>query len=212
MQLVFIVSVVYLDIMSCGRRRHYRVGPRTREAPVFRMIVTGHTHDRGAHIASEHRVSPTLPALYRGNALYRAWGSDDIPTAPNNGTVAPYRSFYPDTRGALRVIYATILPRHELRPTPVDPSAAISELDTLLPGMADVVTDPNGMHATPTIDFVCVLSGALTLELAGGERTHLAAGDLVVQNGTAHAFHNVGDQPATFFAVLVGCASEVSGD
>lgn len=177
---------------------------------MFRMIVTGDTQERGAHIASEHRVPPVLPALYQGNALYRAWGSDNIPAAPNDGTAAPHRSFYPDTRGALRVIYATILPRHELRPAPVDLSAAISELDALLPGMADVITDPNGMHATPTIDFVCVLSGTLTLELAGGEQAQLTAGDLVVQNGTAHAFHNAGDEPATFFAVLVGCASGTS--
>ncbi len=46
--------------------------------------------------------------------------------------------------------------------------------------------DGVGWHATATIDIDLVLSGRLALELDGGQRTELGAGDVVIQRGTNH--------------------------
>jgi glutaryl-CoA dehydrogenase len=49
-----------------------------------------------------------------------------------------------------------------------------------------------------------VLQGEIVLELDDGHRTHLAAGDIVIQNGTRHGWRNRSDRPATMAFVLVG--------
>lgn len=58
------------------------------------------------------------------------------------------------------------------------------------------------MHTTPTIDYGIVLSGSICLELDEGE-VELNAGDVVVQRGTRHAWHNRGDAPCTVAFVLI---------
>ncbi|MFF5968677.1 cupin domain-containing protein [Streptomyces collinus] len=60
------------------------------------------------------------------------------------------------------------------------------------------------MHATPTVDYGIVLQGEIVLELDDGHRTSLSAGDIVIQNGTRHAWRNRSDQPATMAFVLIG--------
>ena len=64
-------------------------------------------------------------------------------------------------------------------------------------------TSRPGMHATPTIDLDIVVSGVVGLELEGGE-VRLDAGDVVVQNGTFHRWHNRGDSTALIAAIAMG--------
>ena len=51
------------------------------------------------------------------------------------------------------------------------------------------------MHRTDTVDYGLVLSGELYVVLERGE-TLLRAGDIIVQRGTNHAWHNRSDAPA----------------
>jgi quercetin dioxygenase-like cupin family protein len=60
-----------------------------------------------------------------------------------------------------------------------------------------------GMHATPTTDFDIVLNGTVGLELDDDE-VILHPGDVVVQNGTLHRWHNRGSTTATIVAVAIG--------
>ena len=50
------------------------------------------------------------------------------------------------------------------------------------------------MHRTDTVDYGLVLSGELYVVLERGE-TLLRAGDIIVQRGTNHAWHNRSDAP-----------------
>lgn len=59
------------------------------------------------------------------------------------------------------------------------------------------------MHVSPTTDFDIVLSGTVGLELDDGEVT-LHPGDVVVQNGTVHHWHNRGSTVAKIAAVTIG--------
>jgi quercetin dioxygenase-like cupin family protein len=65
-----------------------------------------------------------------------------------------------------------------------------------------------GFHATPSIDHVVILEGELWLELEEGPETLLRQGDVVIQNGTWHAWHNRSDQPAVIAAISLGVAPE----
>ncbi|MER7407836.1 cupin domain-containing protein [Streptomyces sp. NPDC000070] len=84
-----------------------------------------------------------------------------------------------------------------------DPVAFDQEQRTDSPGIADLM-EPDGMHTTPTVDYGIVLRGDIVLELDNGHCTRLSAGDIVIQNGTRHAWRNRGDEPATMAFVLIG--------
>ena len=61
----------------------------------------------------------------------------------------------------------------------------------------------NGMHRTPSLDLICLLSGEIWLELDDGE-VHLRQGDCIVQNGTRHRWRNRGSEPCLMAFVSVG--------
>jgi mannose-6-phosphate isomerase-like protein (cupin superfamily) len=52
--------------------------------------------------------------------------------------------------------------------------------------------DERGMHRTATMDYDIVLEGIIGLELDNGAEVALKPGDVVVQNGTPHRWHNRG--------------------
>lgn len=59
-----------------------------------------------------------------------------------------------------------------------------------------------GMHRTPTVDYVVVLQGELTMVLTN-EDVVLRPFDTVVQRGTEHAWCNRGSEPAMFAAITI---------
>ena len=64
------------------------------------------------------------------------------------------------------------------------------------PGLAERF-EPDGMHTTPTVDYAIVLDGEIWLELDEGRRRLLRQHDVVIQNGTRHAWRNKSDRTAT---------------
>jgi quercetin dioxygenase-like cupin family protein len=64
--------------------------------------------------------------------------------------------------------------------------------------------DNPGMHFTDTVDYVIVLDGEVWLEVDGGKDVLLKKHDVVIQNGTRHAWRNKSDRNVTIAAVLVG--------
>ena len=57
-------------------------------------------------------------------------------------------------------------------------------------------------HATATLDYLVVISGEVTLTVAGSEVT-LGPGDAVVQQGVAHDWRNRGTEPCVLAGVLI---------
>ena len=57
------------------------------------------------------------------------------------------------------------------------------------------------MHQTDTLDLLWVIDGRIELELESG-RVELAAGDSVVIQDAAHAWHLIDDEPCTALAVM----------
>jgi len=90
-----------------------------------------------------------------------------------------------------------------------DPSfaseAARSEALIRLRGLADHFEkeDP-AMHKTNTVDYAVVYEGEIWLELDDAKTVHLKRGDVVVQNGTRHAWRNKGTAPVTMLFFLNG--------
>ncbi|MGE3643745.1 MAG: cupin domain-containing protein [Beijerinckiaceae bacterium] len=61
----------------------------------------------------------------------------------------------------------------------------------------------HGMHRTKSIDYAIILSGEIYLMLDDSE-TLLKQGDVIVQQGTYHAWSNRGSEPCIIAFVLIG--------
>ncbi len=61
----------------------------------------------------------------------------------------------------------------------------------------------HGMHRTKSIDYAVILSGEIWLMLDDSE-TLLKQGDVIVQQGTYHAWSNRSDRPCQIAFILIG--------
>jgi hypothetical protein len=125
----------------------------------------------------------------------------DVPIA--DPTVIP-RRVLPEP-GGTELMIVKFPPDSGLRSPHFDPVAAAKEDAAWLPGLAECF-EPNspGMHTTDTIDYGIVLSGEIWLELDDGVTEHLRPHDVVIQNGTRHAWRNRSDHEAVMAFVLIG--------
>ncbi|MBY8863963.1 cupin domain-containing protein [Nocardia sp. CA2R105] len=169
-----------------------------------RRVVTGHDSEGRSRVVQDSEVEPITSALMPGFAVHRLWGRDERPTFPDDGAPRAATAYYPPPDGS-RFMLNTIPPGEVVPAADLDTTAALAEVERQMPG-AMAAMDPGdpGMHITDSIDYVLIVSGEVTLELDDGERTVLRAGDVVVQNGTRHAWRNHGAQVCTIVGVAVG--------
>jgi mannose-6-phosphate isomerase-like protein (cupin superfamily) len=75
--------------------------------------------------------------------------------------------------------------------------------DSIQAGHAPVSghSDPM-MHITDTVDYLIVLKGEIYAVMDKGEKL-LKAGDIMIQRGTNHSWHNRSDAPCILAAILV---------
>jgi quercetin dioxygenase-like cupin family protein len=65
-------------------------------------------------------------------------------------------------------------------------------------------------HRTDSIDYAVVLSGEIDMDIDGAN-VHLQAGDVIVQRGTIHNWHNRGTESCVIAFVLIAADSAVAG-
>lgn len=170
----------------------------------IRRVVTGHTPDGKATVASDTEVDPVTVALLPGMEFHRLWGADSAPTFPDDGSPHSFSTYFPPV-GGFRFGLFTLPPDSVTPAAEVEMEWALKEAEEKLPGaVAHLEPDNPGMHTTDTIDFEYVISGEVWLELDDGVKVHLRAGDTVVQNGTRHAWRNKGSEPCRMVTILVG--------
>jgi hypothetical protein len=117
-------------------------------------------------------------------------------------------SFVPEV-SATRLMYVTFPPDSVMMAPGFDPAAAGEELAKVLPGLAETFElEHPGMHTTNSVDYDVVLDGEIWLELDDGLEVKLVRNEVVVQQGTRHAWRNKGTAPATMLFVLVGAHRE----
>ncbi len=169
-----------------------------------RRVVTGRAADGRSVFVADEEVETTTVKLVPGTEFHRVWGSDVPPTLPTDGAPPHAPRFFPPAEG-YRFLVWTLGPAGATVDADIDVAAALTELETRLPGLAEHSEPDNpGMHTTDTVDFDYVVAGEVVLELDDGARVHLHAGDCVVQNGTRHRWTNPSAQPCTIVTALVG--------
>ena len=163
-----------------------------------RRVVTGHTSEGVAVVVSDEDVA--LMAIGdRGSATWALWSRDDAGQFPDDGSQPPMSAAMPPVGGNILAVV-------ELAPEGDEFHEYVR--DALAPW-----ADPNepGMHRTATMDYDIVLEGSVGLELDNGAEVLLGPGDIVVQNGTRHRWHNRGDKVARVVSVTLGAHQRVEG-
>ena len=162
-------------------------------------MVTGHSPDGKAIVASDEVLAP-LPMGINGGAMYFLWGRDDPAQYPDDGSHPAIKDAFPPV-GGCRASMITIAP------------GGTEEFNAMVATALAEFAEPGepGMHRTASLDFDIVLSGEVVLELDDGEEVTLTAGDVVVQNGTRHRWHNRGDAPAVYASVVLGANNSLVG-
>ncbi len=168
-----------------------------------RRVVTGISAGGKSYFVHD---GPTPGSLDLGRAINDEIWVDD-PARPDPGSTRdPVESgrfsLEPPTGGSVLRVFSFQAGDRADMPSTEQLAEAASRFDT---GNAMEPDDP-GMHTTRTIDYGIVLSGEIDLELDEGE-VHLAAGDVVVQRATRHAWRNRGNEPCTMAFILISSPS-----
>jgi hypothetical protein len=64
-----------------------------------RRVVTGHTRDGKATVASDTEVDAITLGLLPGTEFYRLWGADEAPTFPDDGAPSSVAAYFPPVGG-----------------------------------------------------------------------------------------------------------------
>jgi len=129
----------------------------------------------------------------------------------------PRLDCYPDSvvpgPGGTSLHFVTFPPSTVFAEPSFDGAAAQKEALVRLRGLADhFEKDDPAMHRTNTVDYSIVWEGEMWLELDDGKTIHLERGDVVVQNGTRHAWRNKGTRPVTMLFFLNGAKEQKKHD
>jgi hypothetical protein len=167
-----------------------------------RRVVTGHDATGKAIVLRDEPAPNVRTRALSGTTSTLVWTTDGAParyaeqdrsqveigTAPfPNGTL-------------LRIVD---FPAFDAARDALDPAAFAAELGVGSHdhGKRRAPTHPF-MHATDSVDYAIVLQGEIDLLLDDSE-VHLGTGDVVIQQGTNHAWVNRSDRPCRIAFVLI---------
>lgn len=168
----------------------------------IRRVVTGHDENGVAKVIMDGEATCVLQRPNRpGVTLTNLWQNDRTPACmerhddpvdgplilhpPKNGAVFRIVQFDPEDPDVLKTL---------------DGATAFAEM-----GAGDnVVRDARHpfMHRTDSLDYAVVLKGEIYM-LMDEEDILLKAGDVVVQQGTNHAWSNRGTEPCQIAFILI---------
>jgi mannose-6-phosphate isomerase-like protein (cupin superfamily) len=168
----------------------------------MKRVVTGHDVQGRAIVLLQDTPSPAVLEKAGGLKLTELWTTGESPAQFSSVDKARReRRIEPDASGTvLRVIE---YPPDAQRLKSLQPEEHFAS-------MGAQAADANsrrhpGMHRTKTLDYAIVLSGEIYAVL-DEEEVLLKAGDVLVQQGTNHAWSNRTDRPALIAFVLIDAA------
>lgn len=173
----------------------------------IKRVVTGRNSAGESVIVSSGDAPCTHDFVHiPGMSVTQVWSTERDPSIPQAfaDPTESIQSIVPGV-GGTQFMFVAFPPDSVYMSPDFNPADAGAENLKHAPGLAEKFEMDNpGMHTTDTVDYGIVMQGEVTLELDGGRVEHLKAGDVVVQNGTRHAWRNGGKVPALIAFVLIG--------
>jgi mannose-6-phosphate isomerase-like protein (cupin superfamily) len=169
--------------------------------PVRRVVTATNEHGK-SYFLIDGRAGNVLNQPGRGLVFHELWVTDG-PLASNEGTAdaasGPVQHHPPQGGSRIRIVEFLPDSKQEAANAAAD-YASIGASDRLV----DDATDPS-MHRNDTVDYNIVISGEIYAKTDLGE-VLLRPGDVLIQRGTAHTWHNRSNEPCVFASVMVSAA------
>jgi hypothetical protein len=180
---------------------------RGKKPSAYRRVVTENVNGKSVVQSDQHMRAyefKTVPG-YEHTLI---WVNPTIPDLSKEQRLASYPDSVVPGPGGTSLHFVTFPPSSVFADPSFDGQAAQEEALVRLRGLADHFEEEDpGMHKTNTVDYAVVYDGEIWLELDEGEMLHLKCGDVVVQNGTRHAWRNKGTKPVTMLFFLNGATA-----
>jgi hypothetical protein len=184
--------------------KNRKLSKRRAEPSTYRRIVTGNVNGKAVVQSDETLLAygfKTVP----GYDHTLIWLNAEIPDLGKEQRFDRYPDSVVPGPGGTSLHFVTFPPGSVFADPSFDAEAAQKEALVRLRGLADHFEKEDlGMHKTNTVDYAIVYDGQMWLELDDAETLHLNRGDVVVQNGTRHAWRNKGNKPVTMLFFLNG--------
>jgi len=176
--------------------------------PARLVIADLDAHGRSAVVADgpapEVRESPAWP----GAGVTLLWRSPA--EAHHNADYSASESSLSPLPGGTTLMMWQLPPQAELNLLSSEERLRAQRPRMQISDRPPVAPSHPGMHATPTLDYVIVIRGEITLILEHGEVT-LGPGDTVVDRGVRHAWENRGSEPSLCAIVNVDAPGWAAG-
>lgn len=177
----------------------------------YKVLVIGNDSNNQSTVYSSSDIDVDNYFIYQpGFSVEVFWRTPAYSCVGNTFSTPNYNvnSILPDVTGTSAMI-VTFPPVINAEPSPTSPlidlENIIKEVNERLPGLAETFeSEPPGYHLTNTIDYVMLLEGELTLFLDNDKHVELKPGNIVVQNGTRHAWVNNSNKPARLLVIMLG--------
>jgi mannose-6-phosphate isomerase-like protein (cupin superfamily) len=177
---------------------------RGNKPSAYRRIVTGNV-DGKAIVQSDEALPAYEFKTVPGYEHTLIWVNPETPDLSREQRFDRYPDSVVPGPGGTALHFVTFPPGAAFADPSFDGKAAQEEALVRLRGLADHFEKEDfGMHKTNTVDYSMVYEGEIWMELDDGETVHLKRGDVVVQNGTRHAWRNKGTNPVTMLFFLNG--------
>jgi mannose-6-phosphate isomerase-like protein (cupin superfamily) len=175
----------------------------------MRRVVTGHDAQGRAVFISDQQAPRHIDNPAGGLSITELWGNEATPRIPvaHDDPTLKAHPYFPAPTGSRFVLVRWPSPAAAAAAVAggVDVQAAAAAFLAQLPGLGEVMEpDHPGMHASQSVDYGYIIAGEIDLELDGGVKKRLRAGDCFVQNGTRHAWQNPGPTECVMLAVVTG--------
>ena len=179
---------------------------RRKKSHTYRLVVTENVNGKSV-VQSDGLMHAYQFRTVPGYEHTLIWVNTVTPVLSKEQRFDRYPNCVVPGPGSTSLHFVTFPPGSVFADPSFDAEAAQEEALVRLRGLADHFEkeDP-GMHKTNTVDYALAYDGEIWLELDDGETLHLQRDDVVVQNGTRHAWRNKGTKPVTMLFFLNGAS------
>jgi mannose-6-phosphate isomerase-like protein (cupin superfamily) len=165
----------------------------------IRRVVTGHDNTGKAIVLIDGIAQNTRTRAFAGTVSTLMWVTDGAPADISSGKDQADRQIAtapPEHGSIFRIVdFAPVTPEMEA----VSHEQVTRELGV---GHPETAARHPFTHRTKSIDYALVLSGEIDMLLDDSD-VHLKAGDVLIQQGTNHAWVNRGSEVCRIAFVLI---------
>jgi hypothetical protein len=190
--------------MNRAASKKRELSKRPKKSNIYRRVVTENVNGKSV-VQSDRPMQAYEFRAVPGYEHTLIWVNPATPDLSKDQRFDRYPDSVVPGPGGTSLHFVTFPPGSVFADPSFDGTAAQEEALIRLRGLADHFEkeDP-GMHKTNTVDYAVVYDGEIWLELDDAKTIHLKRGDVVVQNGTRHAWRNKATKPVTMLFFLNG--------